>query len=215
MSYFKLILVDTNRQVTDAFHHFFSNYTPNYPMIEAVYCSRFEEINGWDAIVSPANSFGIMDGGIDKAIIEFFGESLMQKVQEFIISYFSGEQPVGTAMVVPTYNDKHPYLVHSPTMTVPKSIVNTTNVYYAMWAVLNAVKTHNRLSELPGAPIKKIERLLVPGLGTLTGRMSGFEAAFQMKEAIDNFINQPKIIDEINWNFAHTKHKQVNGLLMR
>jgi len=34
-----------------------------------------------DAIVSPANSFGFMDGGIDRLYLERFGQSLQDRVQ--------------------------------------------------------------------------------------------------------------------------------------
>jgi O-acetyl-ADP-ribose deacetylase (regulator of RNase III) len=56
----------------------------------------FEEAHGYDAIVSPANSFGLMDGGFDAALTKFFGGYLQSAVQERIIKEYSGEQPVRT-----------------------------------------------------------------------------------------------------------------------
>jgi O-acetyl-ADP-ribose deacetylase (regulator of RNase III) len=53
-------------------------------------------------MVSPANSFGLMDGGIDAAITKYFGKELMQRVQARIMQEYCGEQPVGTAIMVPT-----------------------------------------------------------------------------------------------------------------
>ena len=38
-----------------------------------------------ECVVSPANSYGFMDGGYDLAITNYFGEALMEKVQRLII----------------------------------------------------------------------------------------------------------------------------------
>jgi len=65
-------------------------------------------------MVSPANSFGLMDGGIDYYISEFFGWQLLPKVQQAVLDEWCGEQPVGTCMMVPTGNEKHPWLLTVP-----------------------------------------------------------------------------------------------------
>src|ERR1700733_14683791 len=64
-----------------------------------------------DAVVSPANSFGFMDGGIDLAYRRFFGLDLQSRVQAKIQNEFYGELPVGQATVVSTGHDAIPYLV--------------------------------------------------------------------------------------------------------
>lgn len=43
-----------------------------------------------DAIVSPANSFGFMDSGIDAVYTYQFGEGLQQRLQEVIASDYGG-----------------------------------------------------------------------------------------------------------------------------
>src|SRR5262245_61101037 len=48
-----------------------------------------------DALVSPANSFGDMGGGIDKAIDDFHGGAAQQAVRAAIETHFFGELPVG------------------------------------------------------------------------------------------------------------------------
>lgn len=48
-----------------------------------------------DAMVSPANSFGIMDGGLDLAIRDALGASIQRRVQQAIIERHHGEMPVG------------------------------------------------------------------------------------------------------------------------
>src|ERR1700730_3625390 len=93
-----------------------------------------------DALVSPANSFGYMDGGIDLAYLRFFGLELQSIVQQKIKSDFHGELPVGQAMVVPTGHESIPYLVAAPTMRIPDKIGETVNVYLSFRAPLLAVQ---------------------------------------------------------------------------
>ncbi|MEH2072692.1 MAG: hypothetical protein V7K47_31845 [Nostoc sp.] len=88
----KLILVAPNSLLCAAFEENF-NYLPNVETVN----NYFEWLPDFDCLVSPANSFGMMDGGIDAAIIRFFGRSLMAKVQQQIIEDYLGEQPVGTS----------------------------------------------------------------------------------------------------------------------
>jgi hypothetical protein len=64
----KLVLVDPNSSVTTAFKERF-DYLPNVEVVNG----SFEQLNSYDCLVSPANSFGMMDGGVDAAITKFFG----------------------------------------------------------------------------------------------------------------------------------------------
>src|SRR5262245_28065131 len=72
-----------------------------------------------DATVSPANSFGFIDGGIDAHICERFGWDLQNRVQDLIRSQHNGELLVGQALLVPTKDSKVPYVISAPTMRVP------------------------------------------------------------------------------------------------
>lgn len=103
--------------------------------------------NAADAIVSPANSFGYMDGGIDLVYSRFFGWELQEKLQAQLLAEHFGELPVGQAVIVPTGHASIPFLVSAPTMRVPSSIAKTLNVYLAFRAALIAVRNHNATSE--------------------------------------------------------------------
>ena len=151
-------------------------------------------------MVSPANSFGLMDGGIDAAITQFFGAKLMYAVQKRIIEEYLGEQPVGTSMIVETGNPKHPFLAHTPTMRVPLTISHTDHAYLAMWAMLRAVHHHNQRDE------RKIHSVACPGLGTGVGRVPFKEASRQMSLAYKNYLNPPTHID---WAYASKRQVQV------
>ncbi len=135
-----------------------------------------------DAIVSPANSFGYMDGGIDLVYSRFFGWDLQSRLQALLLEQHFGELPVGQAVIVPTENPTIPFLVSAPTMRVPASIGRTPNVYLAFRAALTAVVRHNDSGTLP------IASLLVPGLGTGVGEMPPERAARQMRHAYNAII---------------------------
>jgi O-acetyl-ADP-ribose deacetylase (regulator of RNase III) len=60
--------------------------------VEGDYFSRPAE-----AMVSPASSFGIMDGGLDAAIQDVLGFAIQQRVQRVIVDRHHGELPVGAA----------------------------------------------------------------------------------------------------------------------
>jgi O-acetyl-ADP-ribose deacetylase (regulator of RNase III) len=125
-----------------------------------------------DAILSPANSFGFMDGGIDLAYSHFFGWELQDKLQRVLRRDHAGELPVGGAVVVPTQHRAIPFLVSAPTMRVPDNISETVNVYLAFRAALLAVKES-----------KQIRSLLSPALGTGVGAMPIERASRQMYAA--------------------------------
>jgi O-acetyl-ADP-ribose deacetylase (regulator of RNase III) len=137
-----------------------------------------------DAVVSPANSFGNMGGGIDKAIDDFHGGAAQSAVTGAIAEHFLGELPVGSALVVELPAPRWPFIVAAPTMRVPGSIQGTINAYLAMRAALVAVLKHNRTAARP------IGSLAVPGLGTGVGGLGYEDAATQMRSAWDSVIGE-------------------------
>jgi O-acetyl-ADP-ribose deacetylase (regulator of RNase III) len=154
-----------------------------------VFLGSFESVPSFDCVATAGNSFGLMDAGMDLAILKFFGRELQSKIQERIIEDFYGEQPVGTAFIVETGRVDHPYVAHVPTMRVPMSISGTDHVYLATWATLIAVGRHNRTAK------RKIETLVCPAFGAGTGGVAGIEVGFQMKLAWQHFKNPPVAIN--------------------
>ena len=143
-----------------------------------------------DAVVSPANSFGFMDGGIDLAYLRYFGMDLQSRVQARIRSDFRGELPVGQATVVPTGNHTIPFLVVSPTMRIPDRIGDTVNVYLAFRAALLAVLAHN---DQTSTAIKSIR---VPAMGTGVGAMPLAKAGRQMYAAYVSVFDAPDWLED-------------------
>jgi O-acetyl-ADP-ribose deacetylase (regulator of RNase III) len=130
-----------------------------------------------DAIVSPANSFGFMDGGIDAVYSQHFGWSIGKRLRESLALEWSGELPVGCAVIIPTGDATIPWMVSAPTMRIPMDVSNTVNAYMAFRAALLSVRALNR--EKPGA----IRSVLCPGLATMHGRMDPALSAKQMRWA--------------------------------
>jgi O-acetyl-ADP-ribose deacetylase (regulator of RNase III) len=156
-----------------------------------------------DAMVSPANSFGIMDGGLDAAIRGELGAGLQSAVHAVILERHHGELPVGSAEIVATGHARWPHLVVAPTMRVPESVAHTLNAYLAFRAVLIAVRRHN---ELPGA--RPIDSLLVPGLGTGVGGMDARRCAAQMRMAFDQIAKPARIP---SFALIHETHRRLRS----
>ncbi|MAS95176.1 MAG: phage tail protein [Verrucomicrobiales bacterium] len=172
----------------------------DFPEVEVVR-GKFEELPYYDCVITAGNSFGLMDAGMDLAVLKFFGRDLQDRIQDRILSDFLGEQPVGTSILVESGNSSHPWVAHSPTMRVPLNISRTDNVYLAFWATLCAIHQHNRDKE------KKIKSVVCPGLGTGTGGMDPMEAALQIRLAYTNYLSVPEFI---NGSFAQRRHESVH-----
>lgn len=169
-----------------------------------IFCGRFEDLPAFDCIVTPGNSFGLMDAGMDLAVVHYFGTQLMEAIQKKILDDYLGEQPVGTCILVPTGHPAHPYVAHTPTMRIPMNISGTDNGYLSMWAALTAIHRHNKADHQP--PNRAIRTVACPGLGTGSGGMDLLEAALQMCLAYEHFQNPPAVI---NPTFAQQRHERV------
>jgi len=209
---FKLILSAINKDLFESFKQHFSSF----PQVEVVFKS-FEQVD-FDCVVAAANSFGLMDGGIDQCIADYFGIQIIDKVQAQIIQQYYGEQPVGTSLIVlakETVNNnmrKYKYVAHTPTMRIPMDIDQTSNTYMAMKAMLIAVETHNLLNDkIVGNESYKINSVVCPGLGTNTGRVPVEEAAKMMALAFYHFFNPPT---SISWYFATKRHAEIQNRMI-
>jgi O-acetyl-ADP-ribose deacetylase (regulator of RNase III) len=161
---------------------------------------RFEELEPHDCFVTAGNAFGLMTAGIDAAVVRRFGDALMQRVQQRILDQYLGEQPVGTAFIVPTEDPTLPFLAHAPTMRVPGSIEGTDKVYAATWAALLAIQAHNQSAG------QAIEVAAFPALGTGFGGVPFDEAARQMAAAYRHCLEPPHRLD---WDFVVERHRAI------
>src|SRR5688500_7468832 len=181
-------LVHPDEAICDAFRERFAGL-PGVRVVRG----RFEDLEPHDCFVTAGNAFGLMTAGIDAAVARRFGDGLMQRVQHRIMDQFFGEQPVGTAFIVPTGDPSLPFLAHAPTMRVPGSVKGTNKVYAATWAARLAIHAHNRAGE------GVIEVAACPAMGTGLGGVPFGEAARQMAAAYRRSLDPPHRLD---WDFV-------------
>jgi O-acetyl-ADP-ribose deacetylase (regulator of RNase III) len=196
---FRLVLCDFSEELCAEWRIAFAEF----PEVEIRH-GRFEDID-FDCINSPANSFGLMDGGIDEAITMFFGQQMMDRVQRMVLSKYAGEQPVGTSEIVRGTDDdatRVRYVSHTPTMIIPELIANKDNVYMAMKAMLLAVEQFNKTND------DAIRVLVCSGLGTGAGRVPFRKAAVDMAKAYRVFKTRPT---SISWPFATMRYQYIKG----
>jgi O-acetyl-ADP-ribose deacetylase (regulator of RNase III) len=151
-----------------------------------VYQGSILEI-GTDAVVSPANSFGLMRGGID-AVYSTAWPAIEQRVRSAVLAFHGGELPVGEAVVVPTGAVKPGWLISSPTMREPSTVLpaDTVHPYLAARAVFR-LWSGGRVED--GRPVGRVIRsIAVPGLGTGVGGVSPATCARQVAAAWDELF---------------------------
>jgi O-acetyl-ADP-ribose deacetylase (regulator of RNase III) len=192
----RLILVDRGREFCDVLQRQFRSH----PEVQIV-CGKFEDLPNFDCVVTAGNSFGLMDAGMDLAVVRYFGTHIMEQIQKQILEDYLGEQPVDTCIIVPTNHPTHPFVAHAPTMRAPMNIQGTDHVYLALWAALAAVHRHNRTAS------RKIDSLACPGLGTGAGGVDSVEAALQMCLAYEHYSHPPKFL---NSSVAQDRHEKIH-----
>ncbi|QDT47580.1 RNase III inhibitor [Symmachiella dynata] len=188
-------LIHPEAEMCDAFRTRFADL-PCVTVIE----TWFEDLPPHDCFVTAANSFGIMNAGIDAAVVQFHGENLMQRIQNRILDEYLGEQPIGTAMIEPTGKVGYPFIAHAPTMRVPGSIQDTDKVYAATWASLLTVYRHNASSD------EKINTVVFPAMGAGFGGVPYLEFARQMAVAYQHYLEPPHRMD---WEMVADRNKAI------
>ena len=178
--WFTLQLLHPSEDACDAFTARFEGL-PDVEVIQG----RYEALGGHDCFVTAGNAYGLMTAGIDAAVVHRLGEGVMRAVQEHIMDVWFGEQPVGSAFVIPTGDPQRPFLCHAPTMRTPGSIRRTSHVYQATLAALIAVHRHNMNADA------EIRAVMLPAMGTGYGGVEFDEAARQMAVAYRHYLRPP------------------------
>jgi O-acetyl-ADP-ribose deacetylase (regulator of RNase III) len=145
--------------------------------------------------VSPANSLGFMDGGIDlvlsREIMPGIEQKVKKRIQQLNVISSMGRPylPIGSVITVP--HDLNTHLIVTPTMFLPHDVRGTQNAY---WSFFAALKMWRKLC----VQKNKKFNLVVTSHCCGVGRMPGRESAEQMKRAYDDFIQGkgPQIIKE-------------------
>ena len=201
-----------------------SNLKPPHPINYTIHpcsLSQLDAILKFDLIVSPANSYGILDGGFDDAISRAFSPTkeyyaLTHHVQLQLYDQYRGFLPPGNCHLVKLpaewreqkllkYGDGTgwgaKYIAICPTMRMPSSAKwDKEVVYECIWSLLCAVDRHNR-----GAGNEKIESLLMSPLATGVGDVSSEKWAEQVVLAMKHFqeaVENPYVAGKHTWASA-------------
>ncbi len=134
---------------------------------------------GVAAVVSPANSFGFMDGGLDGVYTRFFGPQLQQRLQGMIREQAGGELLVGQALLGETGHPHIRWCIIAPTMRVPNLLDTPLPAYLATRAAVRCALDDG------------LESVAIPGMGTGTGGLAPREAAAAMLWGIRDALYPP------------------------
>jgi O-acetyl-ADP-ribose deacetylase (regulator of RNase III) len=188
----KIQLIDRNEEMCDQWVEHFKDCDD-----VIIYNGDFFSIPT-DCVVSPANSFGFMGGGLDGVITKRLGTQIQIRVQDEIKRKGMGELLVGQAVLVPTSNVEIPFCISAPTMRVSMPIDGTVNVYLAAKAIFKMLKDN--------LMVPRIEKVSISGLGTSVGNVPFDVCAKQMRQAYDEIwlgkLTQPTSLYEAKNNHA-------------
>lgn len=152
------------------------------------YAKNLKEQGKIFIVVSPANSFGMMDGGYDEAIRQFYlnecNTDIISFVQTSIGIEYGGEQPIGTCLSVGSFGKSVPMLYHIPTMRFPMDVSHTNNAYMAMKSLILQVIKDEEEYQIYG----NVDEIIVPIFCGGYGHMPTYQALWQMNLAWGRFI---------------------------
>jgi O-acetyl-ADP-ribose deacetylase (regulator of RNase III) len=150
--------------------------------------------------VSPANSLGFMDSGIDFALSRIVMPGIEQVLKKEIQKY--GKKtllnrdylPIGSSIVVEhkvknmTNSDTHYYCVSAPTMWMPQNISNTQNCYHATRSSLYNI--------LINCKYQNVE-IIFTSMGCGWGKMTSQQSFDQFLKAVNDYDSyNPYCVDK-------------------
>ncbi len=172
-----LYLLALRDEVAEAFRQSFSD-VEQAEIVQEDFAHFMDTHPHVDGIVSPANSFGMMTGGLDRALRDYFGRELQDAVRDIILADHFGEQAVGTSIAVDIPGHPGKKLMHTPTMRTPSVILDYQTVYLCMRSALTA------------AIRAGVQYLMVPAFGGSTGQVPETVIAHNMRVAYDQIKDQ-------------------------
>ncbi len=146
----------------------------NVTVVTSDFLEFMDKYENVECIVSPANSYGYMNGGFDAAISDYLGWDFQEKVQQYIKDNYYGEQLVGSSFIIDAPKNKK--LIHTPTMIEPSIIKDEKIVYTAMRSTLICALNNN------------IKSIVVPTFGTGTGEVNYQVAANLMRKGLHQIL---------------------------
>lgn len=224
MNDLNFILLDLSPSVIEEWKSALSQHIPDVIDKFSIVHSTLEDLASgphqqFDCIVSPANSYGFLDGGFDYFLAKALSPNDVPApttfVQAALYERWKGYAPPGSCTLIPIKgssfeNNSHgcAYIALCPTMRLPESVTwNREIVYNLMWSLLVALEQHNAavddLTEI-GTGVR-IQKVLMTGLATGVGNVSGERCAQQMALAVKDFLDasaHPEKWSSLSWDDA-------------
>ncbi|KAJ5232063.1 hypothetical protein N7468_005019 [Penicillium chermesinum] len=187
-------------------------YTPDKVKITPIN-ARLNNLPGsttFDLVVSPANSYGRLDGAFDDAISMAFSPrddyyALTRAAQRVLYDKWRGYAPPGTCTLVefPRALKRNKFeckwVALCPTMREPTNVTwDREVVFECIWSLLCQIEGHNRQSKHD--PIRTI--LMTP-LATGIGKVSKERWAAQTVVALKQFVEaltEPETWSRLEWD---------------
>lgn len=165
-----------------------------------------------DLIVSPANSYGRLDGGFDDAISRALSPrddylALTKVAQARLYDEWRGFAPPGTCTLlrIPSEFEARSknawgtkYLALTPSMRIPQEVEwDREVVYECIWSLLCAIDKHNAAVDRGNLPKSEMVNsfLMTPlatGTGMVTAERWAAQAALAIKHFVDSKTNRQK-----------------------
>ncbi|PCH37712.1 macro domain-like protein [Wolfiporia cocos MD-104 SS10] len=189
---------------------------PRFSVVQSTLDELEPPYSHFDCIVSPANSYGIMDGGFDYYLSVALSPpkdimALTRVAQAAIKARFYGFAPPGTCTLVPLpavlrQNARFPHcrvLAVCPTMRTPEYVNwHRDLVYNTMWSLLTEVERWNE----GASEEERIRKVAMTGLATGIGGVDKEVCARQMVIAIKHFLSARSAEGRKKWaqeDFPH------------
>lgn len=213
----EIILLCQDADFLTAFDEAMHNYWPQFDPGQIKITKLNYRLNmlppsvKFDLVVSPANSYGRLDGAFDHAISMTFCprddyHALTRATQTVLYDKWRGFAPPGSCTLVEFPEDlkQNPFGCHwvaiCPTMREPENVSwDRELVYECVWSLLCQVEGHNRhISEH-----KKIRSMLMVPFAAGIGKVSKARWAGQTVLAMKHFVDaleNPQVWGSLQWD---------------
>ncbi|KAF3384312.1 hypothetical protein F1880_002507 [Penicillium rolfsii] len=226
----EILLLCMESEFITAFDEAMQTYWPDFAPDKVKITSFNARLNSlppsvkFDLVVSPANSYGRLDGAFDHAISLAFSprqdyHALTRAAQLVLYDKWRGYAPPGSCTLVEfpenlKQNSRNcSWVAICPTMREPENVNwDREVVYECVWSLLCQLEGHNRCNA-----DNKIETILMTPLATGVGKVSKERWAAQAVMAMKHFVNsleKPEEWSSLQWDTIEKINDEVRQTWM-
>ncbi|KAJ5160140.1 uncharacterized protein N7482_007144 [Penicillium canariense] len=223
----EIILLCMDSEFITAFDEALQTQWPDYSPGKVKITTVNERLNSlppsvkFDLVVSPANSYGRLDGAFDHAISQTFSprkdyHALTRAAQLVLYDKWRGFAPPGSCTLVEfpenlKQNDHNcSWVGLCPTMREPEDVNwDREVVYECVWSLLCQIEGHNR-SHVDN----RIETILMAPLAAGIGKVSKERWSAQTALALKHFVaalEKPQVWSTLQWDTIEEIDNEVHA----